>query len=247
MSTRNLLLSLVFFMFLAVINGCANKNYELNRNDYTLDELYEMITALPSSSLRIIRHPNPKVSSDTGYSYFYENDGKNINLGKRFDKDHEIRFDEGDSGDRFFRDKNGIVKIIGGYSPITEDEPFDLSGIFSEISGDVVVDKLTATDGYIVFLVKTNYPEDLPEKEYYLMIAIKVNVSFSASISRSLFTKAELERMDSSIRRGPEVWEKYFRAEPPGKYLPGSGPGEGFRPGSGEVKAPYGPKQDSTE
>jgi hypothetical protein len=213
MHLRSVLLSLVFFMCLASINGCENKKYELNRNDYTLSEVYEMLTEPPSSSSIIIRHPNPKFSSDTGYSYFYDNDGKNINLGRKFDKDHEVRFDDGDSGDRFFRDKNGIVKIIGGYSPITEQAPFDLSGIFSEISGDVVVDKLTPTDGYIVFLVKTNYPEDLLEKEYYLMMARKEDLVFSASISRSIFTKDELKHMDKSIRSGPEVWQKYFNVE----------------------------------
>ena len=230
---KNLFLSLVFFVFLVSINGCSNKNYELNRNDYMLDELHEMIMAPPSHSSRIIRHPSPRFSSDTGYSYFYENDGKNIGLGKKFDQDHEVRFDEGDSGARFFRDENGIVKIMSDYGPITEDMPFELSGIFSEISGDVVADTLTKTDGYIVFLVKMDYPKDLLEKEFYLMMARNKEVIFSASISRSLFTKAELERMDRSIMRGPEVWEKHFRVEPAGTYLPGPDPGKGARPGSG--------------
>jgi len=243
----SLFLILFFLVFFVGMNLCRDKVFELDRTNYELDSLYTMIVEPPSESSRVIRHPCPKYISDTGSSYFYETDGNGVGLGKLFDKDHEIRFDEGDYGDRFFRDKNGIVKIIGGYSPITEDEPFDLSGIFSEISGDVVVDKLTKRDGYIVFLVKADYPKNLLEKTYYLMVARNRDTRFSAKISRSLFTKKELDRMDMSIRSGAEVWGKYFNAEPPGKYLPESGPDQGVRPGSGEVIAPYSPNQGSSE
>jgi hypothetical protein len=247
MRILNLFLILFFLVFFTVMNSCGDKVFELDRTNYELDDLYTMIVEPPNGSSGIIRHPSPKYVSDTGYSYFYETEGKGVGLGKRFDKDHEYRFDEGLSGGRFFRDRCGVVKIISGYSPISEDEPFELSGIFSEISGEVVVDKLTKRDGYIVFLVKADYPKDLLEKTYYLMVARNRGMRFSASISRSLFTKKELNRMDMSIRSGAEVWGKYFSAEPPGKYLPESGSDQGVRPGSGDVIAPYSPNQGFSE
>jgi hypothetical protein len=226
MRILNLFLILFFLVFFTVMNSCGDKVFELDRTNYELDDLYTMIVEPPNGSSGIIRHPSPKYVSDTGYSYFYETEGKGVGLGKRFDKDHEYRFDEGLSGGRFFRDRCGVVKIISGYSPISEDEPFELSGIF---------------------LVKADYPKDLLEKTYYLMVARNRGMRFSASISRSLFTKKELNRMDMSIRSGAEVWGKYFSAEPPGKYLPESGPDQGVRPGSGDVIAPYSPNQGFSE
>ena len=317
-------LGIPIMVLLVLVSGCFGKGVEITRNDYTIDEIYEMLKKPLSDSSEIIRpsgvvskselqiwlatnqekseeiweqlrrkgvldsngkirdqinlndwkidlglssendklkalilrflsENHPKYASDGGYSYFVGKYGNGredgFAPGEKFKGDPEYRFVRNagfTEGIRFYRDKSQTLKMDCRY--IYSTEPIfilsgSLSGIISEKGGEVVTDNLTEKGGYILLSFEPKNPEYPADRHQYIMVSRKGNNLFFADISKSIIKESLRKELDLSIKSGPEVWNKYFYAEPAGKYLPGSGPGQGNRPGTGEVISPYGPQK----
>ena len=121
-----IIVSLVILSSYSYIYGAQQ---EITRSDYSVEEIYKILNTPTEKfkDLPIIANPN-RDRYFSGYHYLLETLGRpkdeighalEFGTDIKFDGNHEYRYIRGNNREgsiRFFRGKNGILKIVSRYS-----------------------------------------------------------------------------------------------------------------------------------
>lgn len=217
--------------FSSILFGCLLVNYELKKPEYTFEDLYTILKVPLTSSSNLFNSPDPMIPS---FYYFIKSvgEGHEFTIGDVYKLDHEYRFDNGQSGIRYFRDSKFQIQIVCSYENSILLQGAWLDGILSELTDNIILDTVTNNVGFVVFEYERYDPN---YKTRYLLAGKTKDGCFYADISKNIIKKSIKETYKSIDELSENAWNKYIRFKDKGEHLPESGPGQGVKPSEGDV------------
>ena len=179
-----------------LINGSYTNCEEIEKRCYSFDEIFEMLKKPFLESSKVINREISDNLFDSNYSIFLKEYGNqrqnNFQPGEKFLFGNEYRFvtkKNEPSGIRFFRDKKQTIKIVCLYFSPKVIDPNWLDWIFEGSPGKLIIDKLTAQGGYMIFLNDRSEPDFPYDRHQYRLVSKLGNNYFYADISSEIVSK----------------------------------------------------------